>query len=406
MLQKSPFKALWIWLAAKQLSDISASLNTIVISIYALALFDNPTVLGIILALKMAGSVLGAFLVPFMSHRWTHRTILVASDFANAGLMLILVISPAAAHPALMLALPVFMGLFQGTFHVALYSQSQHFLGLDRRHHMNSLLASIDGVAVVAGGILASAIYDLVPVKSIFLIDATTFLISGLVFVRLTIGGAPADATSAEIGQGRLKGVSAAVLRTIVASVGLLFAARFVEAFGSATHNVGFPILSTAYDRQNHAFLIGWIMAIWGLGKIVATMVTPAMVLVLGRWRIGESRMFLAFLMLTFAFFLGVFFAEVLWAILAFAFLAGLFDASTETVYYAILQQSRVARTDQLISLSYLIERAGMGLGIILVGYAYSVASTREISAIFYLGSIAICSCILMASLLVRKTDV
>ena len=232
-----------VWLAAKQFSDISASLNTIVISVYALALFDNPAVLGLILALKMAGSVVGASLVPLMSRQWSHRAILISSDFASAALMLLLALSTAAAHPSLILALPVFMGLFQGTFHVALYSQAHHFLGLERRHRMNSLLASMDGVAVVVGGVLASMIYGLVSVKSIFLIDAATFLMSGLAFAGFKGGRTQADdaTTKIDTGHSRLRGLSTTLLRTIAAAVGLLLAARFVEAFGSATPMLAFP---------------------------------------------------------------------------------------------------------------------------------------------------------------------
>ena len=84
-------------------------------------------------------------------------------------------------------------------------------------------------------------------------------------------------------------------------------------------------------------------MAVWGLGKITATVVTPVLVRFLEQRRIGESHMFIGLLILTFAFFLGVFLADALWLILGFAFFAGLFDASTEAVYYAILQHSQVA---------------------------------------------------------------
>lgn len=398
--------SLWVWLIAKQLSDISASLNTIVVSLYALTLFDNPAVLGLILALKMAGSVLGAFLVPLISRRWDQRKILIGSDFANAGLMLVLAATPTAAHHALILILPAFMGLFQGTFHVALYSQSHHFLGVERRHRMNNILAAMDGVAVVTGGILASVIYGLMSVQSIFIIDAATFLLSGLAFIQFRGGKTPEREASTSTRHSTLKGLSASGFRAILATVGLIFAARFIEAFGSATHNVGFPIMSAAYDPQNHAFLVGWTMAIWGLGKIAATIATPVIVMSLDRQRIAEDHMFIGFLMLTFMFFMGVFFADALWLILAFAFLAGLFDASTETVYYAILQRAGVMRTDQLVSLSYLVERLGMGLGIVLVGYAFSVASVREVAGLFYSGSIAICAGLLALSLFVwRRTE-
>lgn len=392
--------SLWVWLGAKQLADISASLNTIVISVYVLTLFDNPAMLGIILALKMVGSVLGAFLVPSISKRWGHRRILIGSDFANAGLTLFLALSPIASHHTLFLALPLFMGLFQGTFHVALYSQSHLFLGHDKRHRMNSLLASMDGVAVISGGILASVVYGMVSVQTIFLMSAAAYFASGFAFVRFSGDQAVTQEVLADINPSRLKGLSAPILRTLIGSLGLVFTARFVEAFGSATHNVGLPILSAAYDPENNAFLVGWIMSIWGLGKMAAAIVTPRMVSYLEQRRIGDDHTFIAFLILTFLFFVGVFFVTYLPLILAIAFFAGIFDASAETVYYGLLQHSRVARTDQLISLSYLVERAGMGLGMLTVAYAFSVGSVGWISALFYLGSIV--SCLLLITLSAR----
>ena len=391
--------ALWIWLSARQLSEIGTSLNTIVISVYALALFDNPAVLGLIIALRMGGSVVGALLAPILSRRLSHRTILVASDFANCALMLALALGPPSSHRMLIPVLPFFMGLFKGTFHVALYTQAPRFLGPEFRHRMNGILASMDGIAMVAGGILAGVLYDLVPVNSIFFIDGVTFLLSGLAFPDPGANRARDAPPATSAGPER---PPTGRPRAILAMVGALFAARFIEAFGSATQNVGFPVISAAYDPGNEAFLVGWIMAFWGLGKFAAVVFTPAAVGVLRR-RVEESSMFIGFLVVTFALFLGVFLSDALWTILGFALLAGLCDASTETIYYAILQHSPAAPADQLIGLSYFLERAGMGLGILATGYAFSIASTDAVSSLFYLGSIGIGLCFLVISILTEK---
>lgn len=395
---------LWTWLAAKQLSDVSAALNVIVISVYALSLFGDPVILGLILALKMTGSVVGALAVPLVSRVWSSRTVLIVSEVVNGALMIALALAPAGNHAVLLLVLPFFMGLFHGTAHVALYTQVPQFLGPDFRHQLNSILASMDGISVVAGGILAGVLYMLIPVKVIFALDGATFLLSGAMFLLLRVNTAvaPARAETAApaAGLGRL---GRGALKAILPAVGVLFAARFIEAFGSSTHNVGFPILSAAFDPDNQAFLVGWIMAVWGLGKILAVGVTPASIRLLHRAGVGDAQMFIGFLMVTFAFFLGVFLAAPLWLILAFALFAGIFDASTETVYYAILQHSPAAPADQLISLSYFVERLGMGSGILLVGYAFSRATTQEVSSVLYLGAIAAAFCMLLVSLLKRK---
>ena len=44
-----------------------------------------------------------------------------------------------------------------------------------------------------------------------------------------------------------------------------------------------------------------------------------------------------------------------------------------------------------------------MGSGIILVGYAFSEASARQVGGVFYLGSIAICAGLLASSIIMRN---
>lgn len=381
---------LWIWLGAKQLSDISAFLNTIVISVYALALHNDPFILGVILALKMSGAVVGAALVPTLSRFCSHRIIQTVSDYANALVMVILALSPTSTHSVLIIVLPFFMGLFQGSFHVSLYTQVPQFLDSSFRHQINSLLASIHGIGVVVGGILAGILYDLLPIKLIFVIDGVTFFLSGLVFFVLKINGHQGNQTMHN-NEVKVERFNVKMFKRIWALVGIIFIARFIEAFGSSTHNVGFPILSKEFSLDTPAFLVGWVMALWGGGKIFASLVATTMVRKFKMLRLDESSIFISFLIITFVLFLAVFWSSALWLILLFAFLAGVFDAATETTYYAILQHApNGLATDRLISVSYFLERAGMGLGILLVGYAFSLASTHTVSGVFYLGSIAI----------------
>lgn len=401
---------LWAWLTAKQLSDVSAALNVIVVSVYALTLFGDPTILGLILVLKMTGAVAGAFLVPVLSRRWSRRWVLIFADVMNGILMLGLALAPQSSHSVLLLVLPFFMGLFHGTAHVALYAQVPQFLGADFRHQLNSILASMDGISVVAGGTLAGVLYEIVPLDVLLSLDGVTFLVSALVFYLLRVNKGPgkvmsSSKTVAPVAQ-RLRWTRGSV-RLVFVAMGILMLARFMEAFGSSTHNVGFPIISAAFDPGDPAFLIGWIMAIWGLGKIASVFVTPATIRLLHRAGSDEGEMFIGFLIATFAFFLAIFLAVSLATdlalILIFAFFAGVFDASTETVYYAILQNSPVAPVEQLVSLSYFIERLGMGGGILLAGYLFSKATTLEVSSILYLGSAAVALSLLIALWIRRK---
>lgn len=391
---------LWIWLGAQQISEIATALNGIVISVYALHLHQTPVILAMVLGLKMTGSVIGALLTPWISARLAHRWIMIFSDLSKAGLLVILALSPVESHPALIIWLPLFLGFFQVAFHVSLYTQVPSLVGTEQRHVLNAILASMTGIAVVVGGGLAGSIYESVAPTTIFLVDAATYGLAGLTLlaVQPRAGAWSSDRPAPS----RLEALSGDTLKWVAGLIGLLFVGRFIEAFGSATHNVGFPILSRAFNPAEEAFLVGWILAIWGMGKIAAVWVTPALVRYTARHNVSDAALFVVALIITFGFFLGVFLASPLWLIFALAFFAGIFDAVTETVYYGILQNTQGRPTDRLISLSYFIERAGMGLGILATGVAFTHFSTSQVSVLFY-GISILAGCVILALMTVSS---
>lgn len=390
-----------LWLSAKQLSDISAVLTMILLNVYALALFGNPAFLGILLTLRMFGAIIGAYLVPIISRRLSLSTILVLAEFGSALTILSLAVSSTEAHRVLLLLVVPCMGIFHGIFHVALYSQVHTFVERKNQHRMNSVLISMDGVAVIVGGTASSILYQLIPLWVIFLLNAMAFVVAALVFIffRRNLSAMQDNSVArpepSKTGKSLFSGQ---VARAILATTGFLLAARFMEAFASSAHNVGFPIISEHFDPVNPAFLVGWLIAIWGAGKVVATLTATPMIQRMQRVGLQSDMIFIVFLVLTFGFFLGVFQSEDLWMYLAFAFMAGLFDASTETVYYSALQSNTKVKTDTLIGASYILERIGMGAGLLLVGYAYSVIEApRDVATGVYTGAILICFALALA---------
>lgn len=388
---------LWLWLSAKTLSDISAAINTIIISIYMLSITGSPFSLGLLLACRMAGSVFGAFCIPYFSRYFSPSSILIFCDALSALCMFVLVLSPASSDVILLYPIVFCIGALHGGFLVVIMSQSPNFMGYEMRHRMNAILGSISGVAVVAGGITASIIYVLLPVKLIFLLDGATFLLAAIIFTftgrHLTSGRT--ETTSSEnaaqpssVKRRWVQFISAA--RVSVIALGAVIAARFTEAFGSSTHNVGFPILSKAYDEGNPAFLLGWIMAFWGLGKMCSTFATPNLLHWMEKNGRSIAAVFYIYLIVTLALFLAVFEVSGLPLILALGFCAGFFDGSAETAYYSILQSSPPEAKESVISFSYFIERIGMGMGILLVGHSFSVLGTKTTPQLFYGGGILV----------------
>ncbi|WP_256121883.1 hypothetical protein [Burkholderia sp. A2] len=226
--------------------------------------------------------------------------------------------------------------------------------------------------------------------KRVFLIDSITFAVSAIAFLML-VGSMPrrhrpAEAAHVAAEAGALPG-AAPYLSAIVM---LVIGARFVEAFGSGTHNVGFPIKSQLFDANQPAFLYGWLMAVWGVGRLASAAVTPRLLERLESRHRPLEPYFIVLLILTFACFLGVFEVRGMPGMLGFVLLAGVFDAATETIYYSLLQSTPAASRDRVIGISYVAERAGLGLGMLAVGSVFSRLGTDVTALLFYGGSIAL----------------
>ena len=233
----------------------------------------------------------------------------MASDFANCALMLALA-SP-SSHRMLIPVLPFFMGLFKGTSTSPSTPRRRGFSTRvpppDERH------SGIHGRDRDGGGRHpAGVLYDLVPVNSIFFIDGVFLLSAGIPGPgRKPSGNAPPPPAGPNVRR--------PWPRAILAMVGALFAARFIEAFGRPPKTSAFRHLRRLRSGQrgvsgrlDHGLL--------GLGKFAAVVFTPAAVGVLRR-RVEEPSMFIGFLVVTFALFLGVFLSDALWTILGFALL-------------------------------------------------------------------------------------
>ncbi|MDR5780692.1 MFS transporter [Caballeronia sp. LZ065] len=377
----------YVWLSFKTVSDVSSTMISIVLAAYALTVTDSAALLGLAMALRLLGSVAAGAAMPRL-RGLSRRTMIFAAE-AGSGLAIgVLAVSSPRADAVLIYMVPFLIGFFQGIYRVCIMSEVPEMVGQAGRHRFNAILSATDGIAVVSGSLIASVVTQALAYKTVFLIDALTFALSALVFVTL-VGRMPRRRLPAP--PVRSEGVKPAVaMRHLSTLVMFVIGARFVEAFGSGTHNVGFPIKSQVFDIHQPVFLYGWLMAAWGAGRLVSAAVTPRVLERLeGRNRSLEPY-FIGLLMLTFACFLGVFEWHGMAGMLGFVWLAGIFDAATETVYYSLLQSAPAASRDHVIGTSYVVERTGLGLGMLTVGLAFSSLGTEAAAALFYGGSIAL----------------
>jgi Major Facilitator Superfamily len=396
--------ALFTWLAAKTLSDISSAINMIVISLYMLSLTDDPFSIGVLLALRMLGSVIGAFSAPILSQAVSPRYAIVICDVASAVVMFFLAALPARFDAEILYLVAFMIGGLHGCYRVTIITQAPNILGYDKRHQINSILGAIDGFAVVLGGIAATVMYRLLSTKMIFLLDGLTFLLAALIFTglrnRIRFDTASPhhdpDTTSGPKPPGIPLSSFLAVARASFLTFGIALASRFIEAFGSGTHNVGLPYVSAATYPDDPAFFFGWVMAGWGLGKTASTFGTPTLLRRLESQGRSIAPVFHICLIATFALFALIFEQFSFPVCLGLSFFTGFFDGSTETAYYSMLQGQKGLAKNRIVSISHFIERAGLGLGILLAGHSFAVLGAVATPRLFYGASIAAVVVLLM----------
>ncbi|TCW82933.1 MFS transporter [Burkholderia sp. SRS-46] len=379
---------LYVWLSFKTISDISSTMIMIVLATYALEVTGSAALLGLAIAARLLGAVTGGAAVPRLS-RLSRRTIIFSAEAGSALAIGALAVSSHAADKVLIFFVPFFIGLFQGMYRVSIMSEVPDMVGHEGRHRFNAVLSATDGVSVVGGSLIASVITQYLAYKNVFLIDSITFAVSAFAFLLL-VGRMPRRQPPAEVKHASAAGAPSGTARALSAIVTLVIGARFVEAFGSGTHNVGFPIRSQLFDANHPAFLFGWLMAMWGVGRLVSAAVTPRFLERLERRGRPLEPYFIALVILAFACFLGVFEVPGMLGMLGFVLVAGIVDAATETVYYSLLQSTPSASRDRVIGASYIAERAGLGLGTLAVGFVFSRLGADVTALLFYGGSIAL----------------
>ena len=400
---------LYVWLSVKLLSDICSSTFTVVFATYALSLTQSAGLLGIVLTLQLLGAVIGGLISPRIKHM-TRRDMMVLSDLASGAVVLVFALVPLSWQALLIYVTPLLLGICQGLFRVAILSEVPILVGQAGRHGLNALLSASDGGAVIVGGIIAASIAHDVSFAAIFITNAVSFLLVALTFqltrrhlrdIEVEIAHGTGTQLKTDVaGSVRptagVSGKAQPLLQLMPLMLTMVIAARFFEALGSSTHNVGFPIISTNYRPDNTTFLFGWIIALWGAGRLLSAMLVLPILRNMERRARSLELFFIVALIITFGFFFLVFYANSFLLIVFFSFCAGVFDATTETTYYSVLQANVEQLRHRVISASYVVERGGLGIGMLMVGFSYSTIGTMSTVSWFYGGSSLFAALILL----------
>jgi MFS family permease len=181
VLKRTDFLHLWL---AQAVSLIGDRLTQVALFIYILQLAEgSATAVGLFLASQSVPVIIFGPLAGVLVDRWDKRTTLVVCDLVRAA---VIATVPLLGDERLVYAIGFLMAAVTTLFHPALQATVPELLG--RRQEIlvaNSLLYSTKFFTDILGFTLAGTIVLVTGVKVAFLIDSATFVLSGLLILRI-----------------------------------------------------------------------------------------------------------------------------------------------------------------------------------------------------------------------------
>lgn len=354
------------------ISSYGTFLNTVALNLFVYETTGRALAMGAFMAVRLGAGFAAGLAAGALLARFTAKSIMLATNIAQAAVMLVLVLAPDGLRAAALVAVSVVVGSCGTLFMVALRSSIPDMVGEDRRSWANSLSITGRSMAMVAGFASAGFLVSLVGYTAAFVVDMATFAVCAVTVALLPIAGGGKGtpevppARAPRPARRRMSFAPAAL--AVAPGLGLMVALRGVDALGSSSHNAALPVHSSDLDASHPAVFVSAFWCLWALGNIVA----QQLIQWYGR-RTGRSVGALGFgygtCLMSGAFILA-FAGFPLVATAVIALVAGAADGLTEVSYTSHLQTLPAGPRAHAFGLSATVENLGFGVGMIAVASA------------------------------------
>ncbi|MEV6073338.1 MFS transporter [Nocardia sp. NPDC052001] len=276
LLRRPQILAIW---TAQLLSILGDRLYALAIMWLALQR-SGPIVMG---AVAIAESVpfilIGAFGARLL-HQLANFRALAVIDSLRAALVIALPLLWNLGGTSAMLAVAALLGALAAFFDPGLGALVPELVDYDERPALVAAMDLIGRIARIAGPALAGVLLLVLPVQTLFVVDATTFVISVLALLYLATVAAAVAATPAAAEEPSMP-VQRATVRALLREHPTLGAAFLVHAVGlffTALPAIGLPLL-LAHRIGAGAAAYGWLLTITGaaglLGNLTVGRIQP-----------------------------------------------------------------------------------------------------------------------------------
>lgn len=390
-------------------SSFGSYLNMVALNLFVYEATGSAIATGLFLVVRMASGFVAGSLGGIVAARLPRKAVMITCDLVQAGVLLTFAVVPQAARLQLLPVVAVSTGLLSTTSTVLLRSSVPDLVGPEHRLRANGLLVTGRAVAMAlgfaAGGVLVSALGH----QAAFLVNAATFAVSAAVLSVLALRfpprgartAAPDDRTGRAGLLARLRTRRKAAVAVLVAAPAVLaiVSIRAVDAFGSASHQVGIPVYATQLEPAHPASFIGNFLAAWAVGLLAAHQLTTR--LHRGGRRADELAFAVGTAVMSSAFIAAFAGVPQPWVLLL-ALTAGLADGFTEITYTTRVQAEPDPARGYFFGMTAMAENAGFGVGMLVAGGLLELWRPLGVAALMH-GLVVVLAAAFLAVVVARR---
>ncbi|PRA71133.1 MFS transporter [Pseudomonas sp. MYb187] len=364
---------------ARGISDFGAFLNMVALSTYVYWLSESVVFVSIFLACRVIGGIVASLFGIAFFRRFAGRGTLAGLDLARALLLTpLLVLIP--AHQLSILPFIAFgIGLCNSLFAIGINSQLPTWVALEQRVSTNAWITSAAATGAVFGSLLSGLLIATAGFAAVFTVNIATYVLAASLILPLralySVAVAAHRGLSAEWHELRT-GLRAAPVLAAMLLISML------DTLGSAAHNVGWPVLSQYISPDTAKTVMGYLLAVWACGKFLGARLASAVLK--GRDTQRMERLFMMGVALMSSGFVLTFQQTELWLALVLVVWAGLGDGLSEVALISRAQSEPDSLRLPLFSLLTLIQMAGFGVGMLLVGPFYVAWTPAQVIVVFH----------------------
>ncbi|MCA1319896.1 MFS transporter [Bacillus tianshenii] len=351
-----------LFLYTKALSDFGSFMDLIVLNVVVYAATGSPVWLAATMIARTVGGVLASLVSGVAADKWNRKSIMLFTDFARAGLILVLIPFP---DPIMIIAVSGLIGFINSFFMVSFSAEIPQIFGQDKIIETNSLIARLTSVSLVTGFIGAGVITEMLGYKYTLLIDAGTYILSAIVLWRLKWNMAVLETKAIKgvrqniisIGRDISEVLQYLKRAPMLLKINVVF---LIGAFAGSSHNLGIPLLAEVINPERQSFYYGLIWGVWGIGSVLATYTIPRLSIIRSEKIYMVFFVCAMFMSLGFISFLS---NTVVPVVLVFAFLTGIFDAGFTTLHASLLQKADNYIRGRVFAVGMLLKSLGFAIG-------------------------------------------